>query len=255
MFARSGALAAGVSLAVLSATAAQAQAVYQFNLPAQPLETSLRAVASQTTTNVVFSNDLVRGKSAPALQGSHSPQAAYQALLVGSGLRLGVTDGGSFVVSGPAAAATPGAARAQAQGALIGRVSAGQGVRGLDGALVRLVETGQTTRVDEFGSFRFASVPAGANTIEISFLGYQTLIETVTVPAGLHAQRELGLGRGRRRLRIPQCAGQRAEPATHGRKQRRRDLGRRTGQLYRHHLLRSLAARAWRVFPAQFRDG
>ena len=184
MFARSGALAAGVSLAVLSATAAQAQAVYQFNLPAQPLETSLRAVASQTTTNVVFSNDLVRGKSAPALQGSHSPQAAYQALLVGSGLRLGVTDGGSFVVSGPAAAATPGAARAQAQGALIGRVSAGQGVRGLDGALVRLVETGQTTRVDEFGSFRFASVPAGANTIEISFLGYQTLIETVTVPAG-----------------------------------------------------------------------
>lgn len=71
MLSRSFALAAGASMLVLSATTAQAQALYAFNLPAQPLETSLRAVASQTGTNVVFSGDLVRGKSAPALQGSH----------------------------------------------------------------------------------------------------------------------------------------------------------------------------------------
>ena len=181
MFSRSFALAASASMLVLSATAVQAQALYAFNLPAQPLETSLRAVASQTGTNVVFAGDLVRGKSSPALQGSHSPQAAYEAILRGSGLRLGVTDGGSFVVSGPAGGQ---AGQTQGAGALVGRVSVAQGVRGLDGALVRLVETGQTSRVDDFGSFRFASVQAGPKTVEISFLGYETLIATVNVPAG-----------------------------------------------------------------------
>lgn len=190
MFSRSFALAAGASMLVLSATAAQAQALYSFNLPAQPLETSLRAVASQTGTNVVFAGDVVRGKSAPALQGSLSPQAAYEAILRGSGLRLGVTDGGSFVVSGPAGGQ---AGQTQGPGALVGRVSVTQGVRGMDGALVRLVETGQTTRVDDFGSFRFASVPAGLNTVEISFLGYETLRETVNISPGTTQERSFAL--------------------------------------------------------------
>lgn len=176
MFSRTFALAAGASMVVLSATSAQAQALYAFSLPAQPLETALRAVASQTDTNVVFSGDMVRGKAAPALQGRYSAQAAYAALLQGSGLRLAVTDGGSFIVSGAAAA--------QGQGALVGRVTAVGGSRGLDGALVRLVESGQTTSVDDFGVFRFAGLPSGPYTVEISFLGYETLVEAVTIPAG-----------------------------------------------------------------------
>lgn len=171
------ALAVSASALVLTAAQAQAQALYTFELPAQPLETSLRAIAAQTSTNVVFSAEQVGGFSAPALRGSYSAEAAYRAMLQGSTLRLGVTDGGSFVVS-----AQP--AGRQAQGALTGSVSVAGAPRGSDGALVRIVETGQTTRVDEFGGFRFASLPAGDYTVEVSYLGHGTLIEQVTVPAG-----------------------------------------------------------------------
>lgn len=175
------ALAASASALVLSAAQAQAQALYAFDLPEQSLEASLRAVASRTSTNVVFSGELVRGKTAPALRGSYSPEEAYELVLRGSGLRLGVTDGGSFVVTGQAA--RPQAAR-QGQGALAGRVSVAGGPRGLDGALVRIVETGQTTSVDDYGRFRFPALPAGDYTVEISFLGYDPLVRTVAVSAG-----------------------------------------------------------------------
>ncbi|WP_262423635.1 carboxypeptidase regulatory-like domain-containing protein [Brevundimonas denitrificans] len=136
-------------------------------------------MAAQTNTNVVFSGDQVSGKTAPALRGSYSAEGAYRAMLRGSGLRLGVTDGGSFVVSAPVA----GQAARQGQGALVGQVSIAEGARSPDGALVRIAETGQTTSVDQYGSFRFPSLPAGDYTVEISFLGYEPLVETVTVPA------------------------------------------------------------------------
>ena len=64
------ALAVSASALVLSAAQAQAQALYSFDLPEQSLEASLRAVASRTDTNVVFSGEVVRGKTAPALRGS-----------------------------------------------------------------------------------------------------------------------------------------------------------------------------------------
>jgi len=192
MFSRHlAALAVSASTLVLAAHA-QAQALYEFDLPAQPLEASLRAIASQTSTNVVFAGDQVSGKTAPALRGSHSPEAAYRAILRGSGMRLGVTDGGSFVVS----AATTGQSAARGQGALIGQVSIADGARSPDGALVRIVETGQTTSVDQFGSFRFPSLRAGNYTVEISFLGYDPLIETVTVPAGGSQLQNFTLGQG-----------------------------------------------------------
>jgi TonB-dependent receptor len=182
------ALAVSASTLVLSAQA-QAQALYAFDLPAQSLEVSLRGVAAQTNTNIVFSGDEVGGKTAPALQGSHTAEGAYRALLLGSGLRLGVTDGGSFVVSAPS-----GQSARQGQGSLTGRVSVVDSERGLDGALVRIVETGQTTSVDQYGSFRFASLPAGEYTVEISFLGYAPLLERVTIPAGGARQQNFTLG-------------------------------------------------------------
>lgn len=172
------ALAAGASVLALSAAHAQAQAAYTFDLPAQALEASLRAIASQTDTNVVFSGEEVRGLNAPAVSGRYSAEDAYRAILQGTTLRLGVTSGGSFIVSGPSAA------RPGREGGLTGNVSISGAVRGSDGALVRVIETGQTTRVDEFGSFRFPALPAGDYTVEVSFLGHQTLIERVTVPAG-----------------------------------------------------------------------
>ncbi|WP_161956864.1 TonB-dependent receptor [Sphingosinithalassobacter portus] len=182
------ALAATASMIVMPA--AQAQALYSFNLPAQSLETSLRAVAAKTDTNIVFTGTMVRGKIAPALNGSFSARNAYQSLLAGSGLTLGTTSGGSFVVTAPVARQS---VRQQGTGMLSGHVTGPDGVTVMTGALVRIAETGATTSVDEFGNFRFPDVAAGTYTLEISFLGYELRTETVTVTDGSRSQVDLAL--------------------------------------------------------------
>jgi len=60
--------------------------------------------------------------------------------------------------------------------------------------VVRIVETGRTTKADDLGNFRFASVPEGSYTLEISFLGYPTVTRTVEVTAGSEAAVELAMG-------------------------------------------------------------
>lgn len=52
-----------------------------------------------------------------------------------------------------------------------GRITEATGDIGLQGAIVRIVETGQTATTDRQGEFRFANVPAGDYTLEVSYLG------------------------------------------------------------------------------------
>lgn len=76
----------------------RAQALFEFNLPAQPLGDSLRAVASRAHVNVAFDPATVANRTAPPLKGTHSPQGAMELLLRGSGLRVQATAGGSYWV-------------------------------------------------------------------------------------------------------------------------------------------------------------
>lgn len=181
--------ALAASVCAFTGPVAFAQASYSFDLPAQPLEKSLRAIASRTTTNIVFSDDAVRGKTAPALRGSFDAKAAYRQLLAGSGLTLSVTSGGSYVVNRPHPQETSGAS-----GAILGHVVEADGTRNVAGALVRIVETGQTAKADDLGNFRFPSLPAGSYTLEISFLGYPTITQSVDVRGGNEASVELAMG-------------------------------------------------------------
>ena len=112
------------SVAIVSAfaapVAAYAQARYSFDLPVQTLEKSLRAVASRTGSNIVFSDDAVRGRTAPALRGDFDAKAAYRQLLAGSGLTLSVTGGGSYVVNRPL---TQGSGDDGQPGSIVGHVA------------------------------------------------------------------------------------------------------------------------------------
>ena len=56
-------------------------------------------------------------------------------------------------------------------GEIVGRVTEATGNVGLEGAIVRIVETGQTVAAGRDGAFRFAAVPAGDYTLTISYLG------------------------------------------------------------------------------------
>ncbi|MDT8759184.1 TonB-dependent receptor [Sphingomonas psychrotolerans] len=171
---------------------AQAQARFSFDMPAQPLETALRSVATRTSTNIIFDGSALRGRVAPPLHGEFNARDAFHTLLQGSGLALNVTQGGSFIVVAPARQSTT---RSE-NGSISGHLTRDEGGRALAGALVRVVETGQTTTADDNGDFRFASIPAGQYTLEISFLGFETRSQQIEVGPGNDAAIALALNEG-----------------------------------------------------------
>ncbi|WP_298674295.1 TonB-dependent receptor [uncultured Sphingomonas sp.] len=75
---------------------------YSFNLPAQPLGISLRAVAIITHRNIVVASTLTDGRTAPALSGDLTLDEALTQLLAGTG--LAVTRMGNTLVIRAAAA-------------------------------------------------------------------------------------------------------------------------------------------------------
>lgn len=88
-----------VAMTLLSCAAfADGQATVKFNLPSQPLAESLRAVASQTQTNILFDRALVRGLTAQALKAELSLDQAMGRLLAGTGLTYRKTDDKTVVI-------------------------------------------------------------------------------------------------------------------------------------------------------------
>jgi TonB-dependent receptor len=171
---------------------AHAQTRYSFDMAAQPLEAALRSVATRTSTNIIFDGPALRGRVAPPLHGEFSARDAFHALLQGSGLALNVTQGGSYIVVAPAGQSN---IRGE-NGSISGHLTRDEGGRALAGALVRIVETGQTTTADDNGDFRFASVPAGQYTMEISFLGFETRSQPIVVGSGNAAIIALAMNEG-----------------------------------------------------------
>lgn len=189
MISRFGLAASTAAVFVMAAPAAvHAQAGYEFNLPSQPLETSLNATATRTGSNIVFSKAMVADKTAPPLRGIFTADTAYRHLLRGSGLSLTRTDGGSYVIvreGGPGEPApSPASDDVGASGSIVGHVvDAGSG-HPFAGALVRIVETGETTTTDDQGEFRFPDLPARPYTLSVSFLGFAPAAQAVTVGGG-----------------------------------------------------------------------
>jgi iron complex outermembrane receptor protein len=82
-------MASAIALMILvwAAPMAQAQAKVVFDLPAQPLADSLRAVGSETNTNLLFDPPLVAGKRAPALKAEMTVDEALTRLLEGTSIK------------------------------------------------------------------------------------------------------------------------------------------------------------------------
>lgn len=69
----------------------------QINLPAQPLNQSIRQLSNQTGLSISFDSELTKHKTAPAVKGFLSPQEALKKVLQGSGLQLNIS-GDSAVI-------------------------------------------------------------------------------------------------------------------------------------------------------------
>jgi iron complex outermembrane recepter protein len=83
----------------------------KFNLPSQSLAQSLRALASQTQSNILFDQALVRGLTARALDGELSLDQAMDRLLAGTGLTYRKTDEKTVVIAPARGTVVPPASR------------------------------------------------------------------------------------------------------------------------------------------------
>lgn len=131
-------LASAVLLALCSVPpAVYAQATYEFDLPAQPLANTLRAVGARGGVDIAFAPETVQGRNAPAIKGRYSVRDALQRVLAGSGLVVQTTPGGSFVIQ------PPNAPRATTQAFQLPAQSLGDTLKAIGD------ETGHAIRVDE----------------------------------------------------------------------------------------------------------
>ena len=140
------------------------------------------------------------------------------------------------LASGAAAQPDGGAAAGNGAGAVRGRVVDARSGTPLPGALAVIAETVIQDAAGRDGAFRLAGVPAGEQVLVVTYLGYQTVTSTVTVPPGAtlpvdvvmsEVVRARGDGHGLRRVdrrRQDSCA-QPAEdrPEHHQRRLRRPD--------------------------------
>src|SRR5690348_3268555 len=81
-------LASAVAWVLLGPTAPEshAESLTEFNLPSQSLAESLKAIATQTNTNVMVPPQLVDNRQAPSLQARLTVEAAIDRLLAGTDL-------------------------------------------------------------------------------------------------------------------------------------------------------------------------
>jgi len=91
---------AALSAPAQAAVTAQSPQV-AFAIPAGPLDAGLRALAAQSGERVLYDADLVRGRTAPAVSGAMTTDAAATRLLAGSGLVAQRTSRNVLVVQRP----------------------------------------------------------------------------------------------------------------------------------------------------------
>lgn len=120
------ALAAAALVCALSAhahnttPAPSAQAVRSYQLPAQPLGKALAQIAADSGQQISIDAELVRGRTAPAVQGSYTAEQAARAALAGSGLELVQTSSGNWGLR--VLPAAPAARTSPADGPVLGEV-------------------------------------------------------------------------------------------------------------------------------------
>ena len=91
------ALAGVVAISLIAAGGAAAQD-RGYRIPAEPLSKALQDYGRASGRQVIFTEDLVRDRMAPALEGTYSPDAALARLLEGSGLRSELSPSGAVMI-------------------------------------------------------------------------------------------------------------------------------------------------------------
>jgi iron complex outermembrane recepter protein len=72
---------------------------YELNIPRQTIEEALNSLAKQTSSQILFSYDLVETLYSNPIQGAFTLESALKQLLKGTALSGGLTDGGAIIIT------------------------------------------------------------------------------------------------------------------------------------------------------------
>jgi outer membrane receptor protein involved in Fe transport len=145
-FAPRAAALTGSVLAIL-ATAVNAQAVTEWDLPEQPLANSLRAIAARTESNIIFDKKLVNDQSAPPLRMKATTEEALKQVLEGTGLTYRHLDDKTVTIQ--LASADASATTSATYGAGSGRIRLAQAETGDSGPRERMVDGRKLEDIEE----------------------------------------------------------------------------------------------------------
>ena len=194
-----------------------------FDLPADSAEKSLKRLSEQSGREVLFPADAVEGVQTRAVKGEMAPQAALDAMLIGTVL-VGVQDAktGSLTVRREKPAsnaekkrlargaddAEPPAAKANSAEAgsamtaaaghemLSGTVINAATGRVLEGARVAIQGAGREILTDEQGIYRLVDLPVGPQILSVSYTGLDSQLIPVTIEARRITRLDVGLTSG-----------------------------------------------------------
>lgn len=153
-------------------------------------QAALNILLSGTRLSYEFVNDKTIAIRPERQSGANTPLsgdwkegegAAIRTVLTASDLSEGVR---KLAAAEPAASSAGEASHASTSLTVTGTVIDARTGSNLKGALVKIVETEQTTRTDDLGSFRFPSVSVGSYTLHISYLGYKDITVSINLAAG-----------------------------------------------------------------------
>ncbi len=194
---------------------ADESAVYEVNLEPQPLSDALKSFADQTGLQVMFFSEVTDGVETNALNGDYTADAALDTLLASTGLTYDYINDKAVTVRAidnasesprgdsdsknsrrtpvlltqnrTSRALTTEGNRSEEGGTSVvtGKVTDARTGANLKGALISVRSTGQSTRTDDLGRFRIVGVPAGEQSIAVSFLGYAPDVIDLIVQSGV----------------------------------------------------------------------
>ena len=179
---------------------AQAQEQHtNFSIPSMPMAEAIAEFSRQSGVNVLAPTSTTEGLVSNAVYGSMDAKVALARMVGNAPRNIQASADGSLILASAQVegGASSSAERAQNSGAPVevsGRVRGSLTGTNLKGARVEILETGQTTSTDDLGRFRFPSVAPGLYTIRISYLGRETITQTVDLSSGGNFNQDYQLG-------------------------------------------------------------
>jgi hypothetical protein len=152
-----------------------AEGRYTLALRDVPLDEALQTLVSRTRIDLAYSTTLVEGRTVYCRARDARVERLLACVLEGTGVDYLRTASGSYLLVASPSVSPP-------TGRIAGRVVDAATGEPLPNANVLLADASTGTATNEAGQFAVAPVLAGAHRLVVTYVGYQTAVDSVQVP-------------------------------------------------------------------------